>query len=440
MNWLPHNSPLRRWLAIGTGVGIEIGTRDLRVVAARVRPGGARVLGSAVIERFRERPAAEWGAEYADFLKRLGVSHLAATVLLPRREVIVRVLALPGVPPKDLEAAISFQIDALHPYPEEEAAWTWARLDATDSVVIAIARRETIAHYVSLLAEAGVRAAAFTVSAAAVYSALRLPGGRPAGAFLALHEDEEGIEAYGESPARPLFSAEFPAGWERVAAMAAAELRLEDGQGAVRLAELLPAPKTFPQDFDLAAAARCYAAALDGACPRLGLRLNLLPAEHRASASRLIYAPTVALLVLLAAAGIAMAAIRPIEDRRYMTALRAEIARLEPVALKAGELDRQIEAIRARTRSLDEFRRRTKADLDLLAELTRRLQPPTWVAQLEITRDAVNLAGEAEQAAGLLKVLDESPLLRNSEFTMPIARIGSAESFRIRCQREGGAQ
>ena len=440
MTWLPYNSRLRRWLAIGTGVGIEMGMRDLRVVAARVRPGGVRVLGSTVIERFRERPAAEWGAEYAEFLKRLGLSHLAATVLLPRREVIVRVLALPGVPVKDLVPAISFQIDALHPYAEEEAAWAWARLAANDSVLIGITRHETIGRYASLLAEAGVKAAAFTFAAAAIYSALRLLGAPPAGGFLALHEDEEGVEAYGESPTRAVFSAEFPAGWERVAAMAAADLRLEPHDGALRLAQVLPAPRTFPSDFDLSVFARAYAAALHAACPRLDLPLNLLPAEHRATASRLIYAPTVALLVLLAAAGLALAAIRPIEDRRYLAALRAEIAHLEPVALKAGELDRQVEAIRVRTRSLDEFRRRSKADLDLLAELTRRLEPPIWLAQLEMTRDAVNLAGEAEQAAGLLKVLDESPLLRNSEFTMPIARIGSAESFRIRCQREGGAQ
>jgi len=50
MTWLPYNSRLGRGLAIGTGVGIEMGMRDLRVVAARVRPGGVRVLGSTVIE------------------------------------------------------------------------------------------------------------------------------------------------------------------------------------------------------------------------------------------------------------------------------------------------------------------------------------------------------------------------------------------------------
>lgn len=434
------NPEFRRWFAAGTGVGVAIGERDLRVVAARVRPSGVRVLGAAVIERFRDRPAAEWGAEYAAFLKKLGLSHIAATVLLPRRELVVRVLALPGVPSRELSAAIGFQIEALHPYPEEEAVWTWSRLAEGDSVLIAITRRQTIAGYAGLFAEAGLKAASFTVSAAALYSALRLFGRPPAGGFLALYPTEEGVEAYGESPARALFSAEFPAGWERAAAMAASELRLEGDNGVRRLEDLLPPAKTFPHGFDLSDFAPAYAAALHGACRHLAPGLNLLPPEHRAAASRLIYAPAVALLALLAAAGVALAAIQPIEDRRYLAGLRAEIARWEPEARKAGELDGQLEALRARIRALDDFRRRSKADLDLLAELTRRLEPPVWINQMEMTRDAVSLAGEAEQASTLLRLLDESPLLRNSEFTMPIARVGNGEAFRIRSQREGGPQ
>ncbi len=428
---------LRRWLAIGAGVGIEVGARDLRVAAVRVRPTGIKVLGATVIAGFRERPAAEWGAEYAAFLKRLGLGHLAATVLLPRREVIVRLLSLPGVPRRELASAVGFQIEALHPYPEDEAAWVWARLDGSESVVVGIARRETVAGYVSLLAEAGVKAAAFSFSAAALYSALRLLGEGPAEGFVAVREGEEGVEVYGESPARPVFSAEFPASRERAAAMAAAELRLEQAAGE-ELGERLPRPRTFPADFDLARHALAYAAALTGACPRLALPLNLLPPEHRAASSRALYAPTAALAVLLLLLGAGLAAVRPVEDRRYLARLRAEIARLEPEARKAAELDRAIQTARARTRLLDEFRLRSRADLELLAELTRRLAPPAWLAQLEITREAVTLAGDAEQAAGLLKLLDESPLLRNSEFVMPIARVGQAETFRIRAAREGG--
>ncbi len=107
---------LRSLLAFGTGVGIEIRARDLAVTISQVRPNGVKAATAAVIENFRERPAAEWGAEYLRFLRENGASHIAATVVAPKREVIVRQIALPGVARKDLAAAIGYQIETLHPY------------------------------------------------------------------------------------------------------------------------------------------------------------------------------------------------------------------------------------------------------------------------------------------------------------------------------------
>src|ERR1035441_6281577 len=102
---------LRKLVRFGSGVGIEIGAKDLAVVAARVRPGGIRILGRLAIPDFAARPAAEWGAEYARFLHSLGAGYLSASVLLPSREVVVRQVALPGVAAADMEAAIRFQLD-----------------------------------------------------------------------------------------------------------------------------------------------------------------------------------------------------------------------------------------------------------------------------------------------------------------------------------------
>ena len=87
---------IRNLLAFGTGIGIQIEEKDLEVVVTRVRPSGIEVQGKAVLAGFRERPAAEWGAEYHRCLKSVGMGHLSATVLLPRHEVIVRQLALAG--------------------------------------------------------------------------------------------------------------------------------------------------------------------------------------------------------------------------------------------------------------------------------------------------------------------------------------------------------
>ncbi len=112
---------LRKWLAFGTGIGVEIRGADLHVMVVKVRPSGANLLTAATIEDFRARPATEWGANFISVVKKQGAGHLPATVLLPREEVIVRQLNLPGVSNKDLQAAIRYQIDSLHPYAEDEA-------------------------------------------------------------------------------------------------------------------------------------------------------------------------------------------------------------------------------------------------------------------------------------------------------------------------------
>src|SRR5580700_9117240 len=83
----PITKDLRKLLQFGAGVGIEIAASNLEIVAARVRPNGVKVLGRLTIADFAARPAAEWGADYARFLSSHGLSHVSATVLLPRRDV-----------------------------------------------------------------------------------------------------------------------------------------------------------------------------------------------------------------------------------------------------------------------------------------------------------------------------------------------------------------
>src|ERR1700735_5183831 len=145
----------RKLLAFGAGVGIEIGTAGLEVAAARVRPSSIHVLGRTTIQGFTSRPAAEWGMEYARFLKSMSLAHVSAAVLLPRREVIARQLGLPGVAAKDIESAVRFQLDTLHPYGDEDVCWGWSRLEA-GSALVGIVRRSTVERYVELFSEAGV--------------------------------------------------------------------------------------------------------------------------------------------------------------------------------------------------------------------------------------------------------------------------------------------
>jgi Tfp pilus assembly protein PilN len=426
----------KKWLAIGTGVGIEIRGEDLEVMLVRVRPYGVSVLGAVTLARFRQRPAAEWGAEYSAFLRRHGATHLAAVVLLPRQDLIVRFVSLPGVANKDLDAAVRFQLDGLHPWAEEEAVHAWARTRNAPGVLIGIARAETIERYAALLAEAGIRVAAFTFSAAALHAAARVLAAPPAGGFLAALETPAGLEVYGESEARPVFSALFDLPEERARALALAELRLGEESRQLRPEQLLPPPQSLPEGVELAPRALLYATAITAATPWLGLGGNLLPAELRASSSRAVYIPTAVLAALLLVAVTALGVYGRIEDRRYVAALRAETARWTQQAAQVRELETRIEQLRARRQQLYEFRLRTRQDMDALLELTRILEPPTWLSSLHLNRSTALLSGETTRAPELLEILDKSPLFRNSQFTTSMAKAAGGENFAIRAERE----
>jgi hypothetical protein len=435
----------RRWLAMGTGVGVEIGRDRLQVTIARVRPNGIAVIGSATVVDFPRRPAAEWGAELLAFLRRIGVAHLPALVLLPRWEVVVRVLSLPGVKDADLAGAVRFQSEGLHPFPEDEAQLSFSRLDARGNVLLAVTHTQTIDRYAALFAEAGVKVAGFSVSAAAIHSALRLHG-RVEGTLLAWQDMPDGeVEIYGESPARPLLSSISDLPRDRALTLAAAELRAESGVTPAPLAEILPKPVVYPADHDpssgaFAGHALPYAAALQGACPWLALQINLLPEERRQAGSRARYIPTIVLLGTMAALLVALILQPRYEDARYLRELERQIRSLEPAARRFEAADRALTSVRARTQLIDDFRRRTLYDLETIAELTRLVTPPGWISGLMMNRTTIQLAGEAEQAQELLKMLDASPFFAGSEFTTQISRGGGTnmDMFRLRAQREGG--
>jgi Tfp pilus assembly protein PilN len=125
------------------------------------------------------------------------------------------------------------------------------------------------------------------------------------------------------------------------------------------------------------------------------------------------------------------------EQDQYLKKLNAEMAQLRPQAARAAALSQQIDRTRARARLLDEFRTRTRSDLDSINELTRLLPPPVWANTIDLSRDSVLIVGEADQAAPLLKVLDASPLFHNSEFN-GITKVQNAEIFRLKTQRRPG--
>ena len=417
----------RGYAAFGTGVAIEIVSDSLEVVLVRVRPGGPEVLRRKTIERFHERPAAEWANEFRECVR--GHDPAGITVLLPRRDVIVRHVLLPGVTRREMAAALALRLRALHPFGDDDVAWCWAGVE--NGALVGITRQSLLGKYESLFAEAGVPVANFSCSASVLHSAMRLYG-RPARPFLGLTETAPGLfEAYGENAQSVIFTGEF-SGAGRAVSVGAAELRLPSNLEPCEMTELLPSrnrERAFP------ARPLAYAAAISAACPLLVRPANFLPPERRAGQSRIWLIPTAVLAMLLVLAGIALFAVGPYRQRRYMQALQQEIAQVQPAAQKSLALDHRIDHARSQIQTLDSFRGRSHADFEVLNELTRLLPPPMWASLVEIYPDYVIVSGEAEQAAPLLKIIDSSPLFQDSAFTNSVVRSGKDELFRIKTYR-----
>ena len=435
----PRLSAGDRWnrlLIFGTAAAIELGERNLQAVIVRARPGGAFVSAKTTIADFRTRSPKEWGSEYHKWLRSNGERNLSSVIVLPRHESIVRVVAMPGVAKKDIANAIGYQVDALHPYGDEEVAFGWSALlennPAAGNVLLGMMRRTTLDTYLRLFQEAGIPSSGFTFSASALHAALHLYG-KPPAEFLAYAEDEAGVvEVYGQSAARPVFSAEFHLPPARALALARAELRLTATALAPEpLTAILPRPKSlghFP------------ALAFAGALAQIGAwrrpYANLLPAEQRTSRSRARFIPTVILGTALAVAGGGWLYYQQMREQQYLDELSSEIRKVQPLANQAPVLDKRTEDHRARVKLIDDYRKRGQGFVEVMAELTRLLPPPIWTQSVEITQDTVTISGEADNAATLLKILDSSPLFRNSELMMGVVRVQQAESFRIRLQRK----
>ena len=122
-------------------------------------------------------------------------------------------------------------------------------------------------------------------------------------------------------------------------------------------------------------------------------------------------------------------------DKGYLGALNQQIRHYDPLARRVEVLDRRIADSASRIKTLDDFRKQTRDDLEVLLELTRKMPPPAVLDTLSITGRVADM-GETNQAEGLLKTLDESPLFESSEFTTQLSRNGDRERFRIRTQRE----
>lgn len=147
---------------------------------------------------------------------------------------------------------------------------------------------------------------------------------------------------------------------------------------------------------------------------------NLLPSEGTGNRRlRLIVRYGAAVLALLAAGGL-YSIWQESEDT--VAALRRDMADLRKTIEQVEANRSEIERLRAASAFLSKSRRSSPTVTHLLADLTRVLPDDTWLTQLGLQGDKLQIAGYSAAAAGLIEKVMQSPAFHAAQFRSAVTQ------------------
>jgi general secretion pathway protein L len=161
--------------------------------------------------------------------------------------------------------------------------------------------------------------------------------------------------------------------------------------------------------------------------------MNLLPSEKRAkrmNALRVVNLSLGVVVILLFIASV----IFPIWIKtQSIKVLEPEIEAYTEKAAETTKLREQVAIAKEEALFLGEKKSKTILTLEVLDELTQIIPDDTWISQLEIEKNIVNIHGESISSAVLLPIIESSKLFNNAQFRSPVTqnRRSNTERFHL---------
>jgi Tfp pilus assembly protein PilN len=167
------------------------------------------------------------------------------------------------------------------------------------------------------------------------------------------------------------------------------------------------------------------------------LRVNLLPPAERAAIRWGRFSLTTMLILILLGLGCLWGASALIHTRvalyrtnRQITKLNREAKQVESLLQESRALAQQMESLRKIGQSPDK--------LIILKDLTKLIPDNTWLFNLRLSKQYVNLSGMSSSASELIPLLDKSGLFKRTEFASPIVTDANKnEHFKVKAEFKG---
>jgi Tfp pilus assembly protein PilN len=443
------------------GVGAYLGAEGLTLVQVRKSLSGIQV-GRWSTYPFEPGKMEELGLILPETVSAWGLESCPVSLAVSPHLAFFRQASLPRAASENLAQVVTYELDRFLPLPAANLLYGFQVLGETETeirLMLMAVSRDQVDLCLGLLTEATLKPVAIELAPAAAakvfaLSARSLP---PSWLLLRLADDSfelthiQGAKVQAFAQARNLQGQDLNrAILAQIDNLAAARPQPQAvgiygpgganfKVGSLKKHELeviypshLPVPGLTPE-MNLGEVLPAVGAGLSCFGPA-ALGVNLLPPAARAAIRLGRFSFTTMLLLVLLGLTCLWGTSAFIHTRvelfrvnRQIAGLSQEAKEVEGLLTESRALARQIESLHKIAQSPDK--------LAILKELTRLIPANTWLFNLRLSKQNVNLSGMSTAASDLIPLLDKSGLLKKTEFASPIVTDANKfEHFKIKAE------
>jgi len=111
--------------------------------------------------------------------------------------------------------------------------------------------------------------------------------------------------------------------------------------------------------------------------------------------------------------------------------LQAEVQEATVAAQTGNQLRREVEKLVDGSSYLIEKKQTALTVMQLLDEMTRVIPDDTWVNRIDMNNGEIQLQGQSATAAGLITLIEASPMFHDVRFRSPVTQVARTEHERF---------
>ncbi|MCX5889981.1 MAG: PilN domain-containing protein [Deltaproteobacteria bacterium] len=459
--WQSFSSGL---LAGADGLGVYLD--DTALTLAHVEKGLKGLQVRHIIRLDRERTE-DLAPRLKEAVSQWGLQGCPVSLAVSRDLGFLRPGALPQAAAENLSQVVAYELDRFLPLPAERLYYDYQVLGETDTEIHLMLMglpREPVDMCLNLLSQAGLRAMAVELSTAAVANSFSQLAGKLPSSWLLLHLKPGAFEL-AQIRGQAIIAchqgrSSSGADLNRILTEEIGRLTTAGhdtkalclyGQGlqgfqvtavseTFNLKPVYPshlAIQNLPPETEQDGALAAVGAALRG-LGKVSLTANLLPVAERAavhlgrfSFNNLMLLGFLGLCLLWGGSALIHQRVVLYQVNRHAAALESE----------ARQVERQLEESRTLAKQMENFHKMgsTPDKLRILKDLTQLIPDNTWLFNLRLSRQNLDISGMSKSASDLIPLLEKSGWLTKTEFASPIVTdANKQEHFKIKADFKGG--